>query len=301
MPAYMTDNSQSRVSSLDANLGMNVICMKQYFVQFIHFSKSMISVASVLWYAGVALGQNYPSKPIRLVTSDVGSGSDYSARVIAQGISGPLGQQVIVDNRAGGLIAPVTVARAQPDGYTLLFYGTALWLLPLMRKDMPYDMANDYAPVAWATTSPNILVVHPSLPAKSLKDLIAFAKAKPGVINYASGGSGTINHLAAELLKSMAHIDIMRIAYKGQGAALNDLLGGHVQLMFVPAVTAAPHLKSGKLIALAVTSAKPFALLPGLATIAAGPLPGYEAVAITGVFAPAKTPAAIINRLNSEI
>jgi tripartite-type tricarboxylate transporter receptor subunit TctC len=248
-----------------------------------------------------ARAQEYPVRPIRLVTSDVGSGSDFSARVISRGISGVMGQQIIVDNRSS-VLAPEIVAKAQPDGYTLLFYGSGLWLLPQIQSDVRYDWTRDYAPIAWATTSPTVLAVHPSQPVKSVKELIALAAAKPGVLNYASGAPGTINHLAAEMFKYLARVNIMRISYKGQGAALGDLVSGQVQLMFVPAVAVSPHLKSGRLMALAVTSAKPSPLLPGLPTVAeAGGLPGYELVSVNGVFAPAKTPPAIIARINREI
>jgi len=267
------------------------------------FARFGAAIMAALAAAGpfAARAQEYPVRPIRIVTSDVGSGSDYSARVIAKGISSQMGQQLIVDNRAS-IIAPQIVAKAQPDGYTLLFYGSGLWLLPLIRSDLGYDPARDYVPVAWATTSPTVLTVHPSTPARSVKELIALARAKPGVLNYSTGAPGTINHLAAEMFKVMARVNIVRISYKGQGAALADLAAGQVQLMFVPAVAASPHLKSGRLIALAVTSAKPSPLLPGLPTVAdAGGLAGYELVSVNGLFAPARTSAAIVSRLSAEI
>lgn len=252
-------------------------------------------------YATVACAQEWPNRPIRIVTSDVGSGSDYSARVIARGISAQLGQQLVVDNRAS-VIAPEIVAKAPPDGYTLLFYGSGLWLLPLIKSDLRYNLARDFVPVAWATTSPTVLAVHPSTPARSVKELIALARARPGGLNFATGAAGTINHLAAEMFKVMAKVNIVRISYKGQGGALADLVAGQVQLMFVPAVAASPHVKSGRLIALAVTSAKPSPLLPGLPTVAeAGGLPGYELVSVNGVFAPAKTSATIVKRVSAEI
>jgi tripartite-type tricarboxylate transporter receptor subunit TctC len=255
--------------------------------------------------AGVAAipvcAQEYPAKPVRIITSDPGSGSDYSARVIAKGISGQLGKQIIVDNRPS-VIAPEVVAKSPPDGYTLLFYGAGLWLLPLMRTDLRYDLEKDLAPVSWATTSPTVLAIHPSLPAKSVKELIGIARARPGALNCSTGAPGTINHLAGEMFKHMARVNIVRIGYKGQGAALTDLVAGQVHLMFVPAVAVTPHLKSGRLIALGVTSAQPSPLLPGLPTIAAaGGLPGYEIVSVNGVFAPAKTPAAVVNRISAEI
>ena len=249
--------------------------------------------------AGVAFSQTYPNKSIRIVTAEIGGSGDIATRTIAQEISGPLGQPVIVDNRGSGFITGEIVASAAPDGYTLLFASSALWVTPLLRKT-PYDPIKDFAPIALLVTAPNLLVVHPSLPAKSVKELIDLAKAKPGVLNYASSLPGTTNHLAAELFKSMAGVNIVGINYKGGGPGMNDLLGGHVQMMFVSTGLGTPHLKSGKLRALGVTSLQPSALAPGLPTVASG-LPGFEVASVVGSFAPAKTPAMIINRLNQEI
>ena len=237
-----------------------------------------------------------------MVTAEAGGGSDIVSRVIAQALSGTLGQQVVVDNRgaAGGAIAAEIVARSQPDGYTLLHYGSNIWLLPFLRKNLPYDPVRDFAPVTLTTRAPNMIVVHPSLAVKTVVELIAMAKAKPGSLGYASGGTGSTPHLAAELFKAMAGVDIVRIPYKGGGPALNDLLGGQVPLMFPVAAAALPHVKSGRLRALAVTSAQPTELTPGLPTVAASGLPGYESVSIQGLFAPAGTPAVLINRLNRE-
>ena len=263
----------------------------------------MFSVGMMILGAAVAFGQNYPNKPVRLVTAEAGGGADLVARLIAQGLSGPLGQQVVVDNRgaAGGAIAAEIVAKALPDGYTLLHYGSNIWLLPFLRNNLLYDPVRDFAPITLAVRAPNMIVVHPSLPVKSVTELIALAKARPGTLSYASGGTGSTPHLAAELFKAMANVDIVRIPYKGGGAALNDLLGGQVPLMFPVAAAALPHVKSGRLRALAVTSAQPTELAPGLPTVAASGLPGYESVSIQGLFAPAGTPATLINRLNQEI
>jgi tripartite-type tricarboxylate transporter receptor subunit TctC len=170
-----------------------------------------------------------------------------------------------------------------------------------MQSSVPYDAMRDFAPIILATDAPILVAIHPSLPVKSVRDLIALAKARPGDINYASGATGASSHLAVELFKSMAHVNLVRIPYRGNGPALTAVIGGQVQLIFPTAGSAAPHLKSGRLKALAVTSAKPTALFPGLPTVAAAGLPGYESSSIVGVFAPAKTPAAIINRLNAEI
>jgi tripartite-type tricarboxylate transporter receptor subunit TctC len=244
-------------------------------------------------------GQNYPSKPIRIVTAAPGSGNDFAARLMAPGLTGSLGQQVIVDNR--GIIAIETVAKAPPDGYTLLFYGTVLWLAPFLRDNVSYDPILDFSPVTWVTNSPNILVVHPSLPVKSVEALIALAKARPGELNYGSGSAGSTSHLAAELFKAMAGVNIVRIPYKGAAPALNDVIAGQVHLIFPSASSVMPHVKSGRLRALAVASAEPSALAPNLPTVAASGLPGYESASILGLFAPAGTPATIINRLNQEI
>ena len=250
--------------------------------------------------AGLACAQNFPVKPIRIMTSDVGGGADVSARYIAQEISGPLGQQVVVENRGGGVVAGQTVSRASPDGYTLLYYGSSIWLLPLIRKDVPYTV-NDFAPITLATSSPAILVVHPTLPAKSVKDLIALARSRPGDLNYASAAIGTTNHLAAELFKYMAGINIVRIPYKGTGGALTDLMAGQVQLTFAAGAAAALHIKAGRMRALAVTSAQASPAYPELPTIAASGLPGYEAISPIALFAPAGTPAAVVARLNQEV
>jgi tripartite-type tricarboxylate transporter receptor subunit TctC len=249
--------------------------------------------------AGVASGQEYPAKPIRVITSDIGSGSDVSARIVAQGVASALGQPMVVENRPGAIV-PDLVAKSPADGYTLMFSGP-IWILPLLRKDITYDTLRDFVPVTWVTSSPAILVVHPSLPVKTVKELIALARSMPGKLNYASAPSGSTNHLAAELFKSMASVDIARIPYKGSGAAMNDLLSGQVHMTFAVSSPAPAHIKVGRLRGLAVSGAQRSALLPELPTIAeAGGLRGYEAVAMSGMFAPAKTPAAILNRLHQE-
>ena len=236
-----------------------------------------------------------------MITGEPGGPNDFVIRVITPGLTASLGQQVIVDNRGGGVSAGQFAARAAPDGYTLLFYGSNIWLAPFLRDNVPWDPVRDFAPVTMAASSPNMLVVHPSLSVKSAAELIVMAKAKPGQLNVAAGPAGSTTFLAAELFKAMAGVNIVRVPYKGNVPGLNALVGGQVQLMFANPTAAASHVKSGKLTALAVTSARPSALLPGLPTVAASGLPGYEAVAILGVFAPAKTPATLVNRLNQEI
>jgi tripartite-type tricarboxylate transporter receptor subunit TctC len=259
-------------------------------------------VGLMLCVAGVVRCQNYPSRPIRLLTAELGGGSDLAARLIAQGLSASLGQQVIVDNRVGGVIVAEVAAQATPNGYTLLLYSGTLWILPFMRDKMPYDPVRDFAPITLVGTSPAILVVHPSVPVTSVKELIALAKAKPGELNYSTGPAGALPHLAGELFKSMAGVDLVRVAYRGVALALNDVISGRVQIMFNPNAGAVmQHSRSGRLRALAVTSAQPSPLFPDLPAIGASGVPGYEAVGVFGVFAPAKTPAPLIKRLNQEI
>lgn len=259
--------------------------------------------AGLIAEAAAQSGQDYPRRPIRVVTAEPGGGNDFAARVIVQGLGNSLGQPVIVDNRggAGGLIAADIVAKANPDGHTLLFYANNVWIIPLLQSKAPFDAVRDFAPVTWAVKSTNTLIVHPAVPVKSVQDLIAYASARPGELNYGSGGNGSSTHLAAELFKSMAHIDIVRVTFKGNGPALNALFAGEVQMMIATAGTVTPHLKSGRLRGLAVTSAQPSPLAPGLPTMAAAGLPGYESLQIYSVFAPAKVAPAIVKRLNEEI
>ena len=227
---------------------------------------------------------------------------DFAARLIAQGISAPLGQQVVVENRGGSAgVAAELVAKSPPDGHTLLMYGSGFWMTPLLQDNARYDPVRDFLPVALTSTAPNVLVINPVLPVKTVKDLIALAKARPGELNFATSGSGSSGHLAAELFKSMAGINIKRINYKGSAQGLTDLVSGEVQLGFSNASTTTPFLKSGRLRALAVGSPERSALVPGVPTIAESGVPGYEAVSVIGLFAPAKTPAAAIGRLNQEI
>jgi tripartite-type tricarboxylate transporter receptor subunit TctC len=245
----------------------------------------------------ITSAQSYPNKVIRIATAAVGSANDLVARIIAQELTRTLGQQVIVENRGG--LAPEVVARASPDGYTLLFYGSSVWLLPLMRHEN-YDPVVDLAPVTLAVNSPNVVVVHPSLPVKSIKELIALAKARPGELNYAAGTLGASPHLSTELFKAMAGINVVRVAYKGTGPSVLALIAGEVHMMVAGLGSVAPHMASGKLRALAVTSAEPSKLTPELPTVAASGVPGYEASSLIGMFAPAKTPTVIISRLQQE-
>ncbi len=261
-----------------------------------------VSAAGVALACSVPLGaQQFPGKTIRIVTATAGSGTDFAARLFAQGMAAPLGQQVIVENRPSGVAPGQAVAQSAPDGYTLLLTSSTLWLAPLMQNNIPYDPLKDFSPVALTTRAPAILVVHPSLPVKSVRELISFARSRPGQLNYSSSGTGSSSHLAGELFKVMGGVNIVRIPYAADSQEKADLLAGQVQLTFGGAASVAPHVKAGRLRALAVTSAERSALLPQLPTVAAEGLQGYEAVSLQGVFAPAKTPAQIINRLNQEI
>jgi tripartite-type tricarboxylate transporter receptor subunit TctC len=248
--------------------------------------------------AGSALAQDkYPGKVIRIVTAAAGSNNDWGARVVGEAISPSLGQRILVENR-GGLAAEV-VAKAPPDGYTLLFYGPAAWTQQLFR-DLDFDPQRDLSPISMAMSSPIVLVVHPSLPVKSVKELIALAKARPGELNYASGTPGATPYLAGELFKYMAGVNIVRIAYKGTGPSMLGLLSGEVELMFPGAGSVWPHIEQGKLRPLGVASLRPSPLTPGLAPIA-DTVPGYESTSHIAFFAPARTPRHVIDRLNKEI
>ncbi|MBI4191135.1 MAG: tripartite tricarboxylate transporter substrate binding protein [Betaproteobacteria bacterium] len=262
------------------------------------FVVSIFSVGLMVVGTGAVSSQDYPNKPLRIVTTPVGGGSDLLSRLIAQGISGPLGQSVIVDNRPTAVIAEI-VAKAPADGYTLLATSPGLWVLPLFEKTR-YDPVRDFSPISLTARAPLLLVVHPSLPVKSVKELIDLAKAKPGVLNYAAGSIGTPPHLAGELFKVMAGVNIVYVPYKSTGPAVIGLLSGQAEMMIDTGPSQVPHIKSGKLRALAVTTAKPSALFPDLPTLAAT-VPGYEMENTNVMFAPAKTPAAIITRLNQEI
>jgi tripartite-type tricarboxylate transporter receptor subunit TctC len=246
---------------------------------------------------------DYPTKPIRMIVGFApGGGTDTTARPIAQKLSEALGQQVIVDNRPGaaGNIATEIVARANPDGYTILM-GTiaALAINPSLYGNLPFDSEKDLAPVIQAVDSTNILSLHPSVPAKSVKELIALAKQKP--LNYGSSGVGGTGHLAGELFNTMAGVKMTHVPYKGGGPAMIDLVAGNIHLVFATAASAVPQIKAGKIKGLAVTTAKRSGLMPDLPTISEAGLPGFDANNWYGILVPAKTPRPIINRLNAEV
>ncbi|HYH43375.1 MAG TPA: tripartite tricarboxylate transporter substrate-binding protein [Burkholderiales bacterium] len=256
------------------------------------------TLASALLGTGAAHAQNFPTKAIRMVTATPGGGADFSARALAQKMAVIVGRPVVVDNR--GINSMQIVATAPADGYTILTYGSPMWLAPLMHETA-WDPIKDFAPVIAATDAPNMLAIHPSVPAKSVKELIAVAKAKPGQLNYASGSPGSASHLGAELLKSMAGIDIVHVPFKGVGQALTGVLSNEAQVLLMVVSGVAPHVVAGRLRALAVTSAKPTKLAPGVPTVSESGVPGFEVGTIIGVFAPAGTPALIIRALNQSL
>ena len=250
-------------------------------------------------------GQTYPARPLRFVVPFApGGGTDLVARTIAQRLSESVGQPVVVDNRpgAGGVIGAELAARPPADGYTILLGSPGpLTINPNLLARVPYDTLRDFAPITLATISPFILVLHPSVPAGSVKELVALAKSKPGQLNYGSAGNGSVGHFSAEQFKALAGVNLVHIPYKGSAPAVTDLVGGRLQLMFENLPTILPHVRSGKLKMLAVGTKARSALVPEYPTIHEAGVPGYESSTAFGVLAPAKTPVAVINRLNREI
>jgi len=252
------------------------------------------------WSAAAA---DFPTRPLRMIVPYApGGNADIMARLVGQRLAENLGQQVVIDNRAGasGIIGTELAVKAPPDGYTLLTVPITYAVTPSVFPKMPYDAEKDLAPVALVAAAPFILVVHPTLPVKTVKDLIALAKSRPGQINYASASAGGMPHLAGELFNIMAGVKLTHIPYKGAAPATIDLLAGQVSLMFNNMLSAMPHVKSGKLRAVAVTSAKRSSAVPELPTVAET-IPGFEASGWYGAFAPAATPREIIAKLNGEI
>lgn len=254
---------------------------------------------------GVADAQSYPARPIRMVIPfSAGGATDVPGRIIAQKLSAALGQQVIIDNRpgAGGVIGSHIVAKAQPDGHTMLLTGTAFSLAPtIYHGKLGFDPLKDFAPVAQVALTANALVVHPSLPARSVKELIAMAQSQPGRIDYASSGTGGAQHLMAVLFLSMAKVHMNHVAYKGSGPATADLLGGHVKVGFPGVAIVIPHATAGRLVPLGVTTARRVPQLPKVPTIAEAGVPGYEAAVWYGVLMPAGTPKRLIERMYREL
>lgn len=247
----------------------------------------------------------YPDKPVRLVAPFVPGGpTDIIARVVAQRLSQAFGQTVVVDNRggAGGAIGCEIVARSAPDGYTLMIGSSGnLAVAPALFTKLPYDPLKDFQAITQTTSGPQVLVSHPAVAARSTTELLALARAKPGSLNYASGGAGTTTQLGMELFKSMGGVDIVHVPYKGTGQALSDVLGGQVQLMMASLLPAMPHVKSARLRGIAVTSAERTAALPDTPTVAESGVPGFETTSWHGMVMPAKTPAAISGRVHAEM
>ncbi|OGA45416.1 MAG: hypothetical protein A3G24_23065 [Betaproteobacteria bacterium RIFCSPLOWO2_12_FULL_62_13] len=246
----------------------------------------------------------YPNRPIRYILPyAVGGGVDILGRIVAQRLSERLGQQVVADNRPGAsaIIGSELLARSAPDGYTIMTANIAHGANPYLRKKLPYDTIKDFAPVTLMALLPNLLVIHPSVPARSVKEFIALAKAKPGQLSYGTAGAGSANHLAMELFKVSTGTDIVHVPYKGGGPAVIDLVGGQIQAIFLTIPPAFPHVKAGRLVALGVSSNKRSSALPDVPTAMEAGVPGYEVYEWQGIVAPAGTPAGIIQRLNAEI
>ncbi len=268
-------------------------------LRFWWWALTLVSFAA----AGAHAQQAYPSKPIRLIVPFAPGGSnDIVARIIGHKLGESMGQQVITDNRGGasGIVGTDLAAKAAPDGYTMLMMSLTLAVNPSLFKKLPYDTEKDLLPVSLVASAPLILVVHPSMPVKTLKDFIAHAKANPGKLNFGSGGTGTTPHLAGEMLKSMAGLQMTHVPYKGGGPALADLMGGQLQLMLENIPSTLPFVKSGKLRVLALSGLKRSSLVPDVPTLDESGLKGYEIVGWNGLFLPAGTPNAIVTRLHTE-
>ena len=266
--------------------------------------KLLLAVMLGAGVAGAVLAQNYPARPIRMIIPfSPGGATDVPGRILAQKLSEAFGHQVVVDNRpgAGSTIGTDLAAKAQPDGHTLLMTATPFASSAGLYRNLPYHPLEDFSPVIQFGSAPNVLVVHPSLPANSVRELIALAKSQPGKIDYASSGNGSAQHLFGALFLSMAGISMTHIPYKGSGPATADLLGGQVKVGFPGIAIVIPHHRVGRLRALAVTSAKCSPQLPDVPSIAEAGVPGYDATLWLGIAAPKGTPRAIVSRLNQEI
>jgi len=268
--------------------------------------KRLLCAAAVLLVPSIAGAQtaSWPTKPVRIIVpTSPGGGTDIVTRLLANKLTESFGQSVVVENRpgAGQILGTEFVARSAPDGYTQLMAASAIVLNQVLAKKPPYDTLRDFAPVTVAASLSNVLTVHPSLPVRTVKELIVLARSKPGALNYSSAGIGTSPHMSMELLLSMAKIDLAHVAYKGTGPATIDLLAGHVQVSMPNTLTAAPHLRSGRLRALGVTGPRRAVALPDVPTIAEAGLPGYEAIQWYGLFMPAATPREAVNRMQGGV
>ena len=261
-------------------------------------------LVALLSTAGPAGAQQYPARPVRmLVGFPPGGGTDIVGRIVAQKLSESLGQQIIVENRGGatGMLAAELAAKAPPDGYTIMMcHIAAMSILPSLYQKMAYDSAKDFAPITLVAIGPNLLVVHPSVPARSVKELIALAKARPGQLQYASPGAGSVQHLSGELFKLQAKVDMLHVPYKGSGQSIVDLIAGHVHLDFDSVPPVLPHVRNGRLRALAVTSEKRFTILPDIPTVTEGGVPGFDMSTWWGLVAPAAVSKDIVARLQTE-
>lgn len=268
------------------------------------YLRLLVAVSAPLLAGAHALAQDYPTGTIRVVVPfPAGGGVDGMGRILAQKLTERLGKQVIVDNRGGanGMIGSTMVAKSANDGYTLLVNGANFVTTPSLYRKVTYDPFKDFEPVSLAAMAPNVLVVHPSLPATSVKGLIALAKAHPDDVNYASSASGSTPHLAAELFKTLTGVNMVHVPYRGTGPAIAGLLSGEVGVMFMPAIAAVSHVKSGRLRALGVTTLERLPALPDLPTVAETGLKGYQSSQWYGVLAPAGTPVTVLNKLSSSL
>ena len=264
----------------------------------------LAACAAALAFSSAALAQPWPQKPVKIIVPFAAGGpADIYARVVGEKLQAALGQPFVVENRPGGGALPGTdaVAKSAPDGYTLLMMSNTHTVNESLFKDKPYELMRDLAPVAPVNYSDLVMVVHPSVPANTLAEFIALAKAKPGALNYASSGPGTPYHMAGELFKAMAGVDVVHVPYKGSSGARTDILGGQVQMMFDAITTMAPNVRAGKLKALGTSGKVRSTVLPEVPTISEAGVPGYDAVIWLGIMAPAGTPKAIVDRLNAEI
>jgi tripartite-type tricarboxylate transporter receptor subunit TctC len=255
-------------------------------------------------FHGTALGQQYPGRTVRMIIGfPPGGGTDIVGRIVAQKLTDVLGQQVIVDNRGGasGQLAAELTAKAAPDGYTIMMaHIAAISILPSLMSKLPYDAQKDFAPITLVAIGPNLLVVHPSVPVKTVKDLVAFAKAHPGQLQYASPGAGTVQHLAAEFFKLQAKVDMLHVPYKGSGQSIVDLIAGQVHLDFDAVPPVINYVRQGKLRAIAVTSAKRFSVLPEIPTISESGVEGFDMSTWWGLVAPAAVGKDVVNKLHGE-
>ena len=272
-------------------------------MQVIHKLRVLAVAVVAFALAGATGAQSFPSKPIRLISPyAAGGANDIVCRVIAEKLSELMGQTVVVDNKpgAGSMVGSTLLVKSPPDGYTIMMADIAHGANPALRKTMPYDTLKDFTPVVLVAELPTVLLVNPSVPANSIAELVAYAKRNPGKLNYSSSGFGSTNHLAAEVFKDELGLDIVHVPYQGGGEAMNALLGGQVQMLFITLPASLPHIKAGKVRALALTSARRMDSLPDVPTVAETVLPGFDINLWIGVVAPAGTPPAVVDRLNAD-